>query len=348
MGTNGTVESVFKTAAQKQRHFAMGASYAIGLTEPIVLTLGPTTKGGSIAVSNNAPWHIGSVSKSFTSTLVMRLVERGELELDVPISDYLSEYRERMHDDWKACTLRQLLSHTSGLVANVPKLLVRRTYTDTSDQGRRTVLSALWDQPKAAETGTFMYSNVGYVLVGLVCEIVTGSTWEELILTEIATPLGFKSLGFGAPQQEGAPLGHQSILGFKRPVAAMKPASDNPKWMGPAGTIHLSMSDLTKWGQVHMKASSGDQASFLSKESCQVMQTPVAQNYGLGWVIETAGNDGLSVWHNGSNTMWYTVLRMFPERQIAIAISTNVFEPQPIDAVLQDLSSQLLTSGLHR
>lgn len=341
MNSPKAIEAAFKTAAQAQPQFALGVSYAIGSAEPVVFTSGPTRKGGSTAVAPDAPWHIGSVSKSFTSTLVMRFVERGLLDLDAPISEYLSAYQAQMHDDWKSCTLRQLLSHTSGLAANPPKALTRKTCMADSEIGRRTVLAAVWGHPKAAQAGQFLYSNLGYMLAGFVCEVAAQSSWEHLILKELAAPLGLQSLGFGAPAQKGAAFGHKSILGFKRPVDPSRPDSDNPQWMGPAGTIHMTLSDLVKWGQFHLQASRGDQTGLLSTQSCHIMQTPMAEAYGLGWVIETTDTQGQSIWHNGSNTMWYTVLRLFPERQIAIAISTNVFAPHRIDAVLNSLASQV-------
>ena len=336
-------EMVFNQAMQSRGMFAVSASYAIGESEPFVLTSGPTFKGGNIAVVNDARWHIGSVSKSFTATLVMRLVERGLLDLDQPVVTYLSELSADMHDDWKAATLRQLLSHTAGFIPNPPKLLKTQGIEQIALESRLTVLSELWGQPRKSEIGAFKYSNTGYLLAGFVAETITGKSWEELIITEIAKPLDLNSLGFGAPQERDAPLGHRGLPFFKRPVEPTDIKSDLPKWIGPAGTLHLSMSDLAKWGQTHIRAGQGKMQDFLSKESCQMMQTPGAGNYGLGWVIQPSVNMGPVVWHNGSNTMWYTVIHVVPERETVVAVATNVVSYFYINSLHKKLSLALMT-----
>lgn len=333
---------LFNDMALERPRFAISASYILGAGEPVVMTAGPTVKGGSVKTANDARWHIGSISKSFTSTLVMRLVERGELALDEPIERYLPAYRDSMHPDWKAPSLRHLLSHTAGLPANASRAIIHRTYNSHPREGRRAVLSAMWGKPPGGELGSFAYSNIGYVLAGLIIEEVTGTSWEEAILSEIAEPLSLSSLGFGAPQDIDEPRGHQSILGYKRPVSPEDVFSDNPKWMGPAGTIHLSMADLSKWGQVHISACSGRLSNFLTQESCRVMQSPISTDYGLGWVIQEAGTSETIVWHNGSNTMWYALLYLIPNKDIAVAVATNVYTPKRLDRLARELSVALI------
>lgn len=341
MAQDAEFETIFDRLAQADTRFAFGAAYAIGDAEPIVKTAGPTENGGAIMVADDARWHIGSISKTFTATLVMRLVDRGTLDLDVPIADYLPAYREAMHADWKASTLKALLSHTSGLPANATRSITRRTYADSPYDGRRHVLSAMWGEPLENEVGTFTYSNLGYVLAGVVIEELTGATWEELILSEIAEPFGLRSLGFGPPQEPGAPRGHRSILGFRRPVGPENLRSDNPSWMGPAGSIHLSMADLATWGQLHIRACKGQAPDLLTKLSCQTMQLPVKENYGLGWVIQARDNAGPVVWHNGSNTMWYAVLSLMPDKNTVVAVATNVHLSDRVDGVVRELSNML-------
>jgi CubicO group peptidase (beta-lactamase class C family) len=337
MAQEKSFSEAFHDFSEKHSRFAISASYALGEGEPVVMTAGPTVKNGSIMVPNDARWHIGSISKSFTSTLVMRLVEKGQLDLDAPIERYLSRYSDQMHSDWKAVSLRDLLSHTARMPSNAPGRITEETFDDEAFEGRRTVLAAMWDKPLKGEIGRFEYSNTGYVLAGLIIEEVTGQAWEDAIRTEIAQPFGLSSLGFGAPQETDAPRGHKSTFGFKSPVEPQELVSDNPKWMGPAGTIHLSMADLAKWGQLHTSACSGHQPEFLTQESCQIMQSPVSSDYGLGWVIQNSDKTGQVVWHNGSNTMWYAMLILVPDRNLVVATATNVFKPERIDELTQNL-----------
>lgn len=338
-------DDIFYAAAQANPQYALSMSYVVGQDAPVVMTSGPTVKGGSLAVANDARWHIGSISKSFTATLVMRLVDRGQLNLDAPIGQYLGRYTDDMHSDWQALTLRQLLSHTAGLPANASRRIMAATLEDQPYEGRRTVLSAMWRDGLDHDTGDFLYSNIGYVLAGVVVEEVLHTSWEAAILAEIGTPLGLSSLGFGAPLQPDDARGHRSVLGFKRPVNPQDQGADNPRWMGPAGTIHLSMADLARWGQIHMAACAGRLPDYLSQSGCQTMRTPVSADYGLGWVNQQTDPVGQVVWHNGSNTMWYAVLIVAPEHELTVALATNVDASARIEKLAQNMITALVQGG---
>lgn len=339
-----SVDEVFRNAAGDDPRFAIGAAYALNDNDPVVMTAGPTEKNGSVMVANDARWHLGSISKSFTSTLVMRLVEQGLLDLDAPIANYLPAYRDTMHPDWQAATLRQLLSHTSGLPRSAALPVILRTWDDPPYAGRRAALAETWDKPLKGEVGEFRYSNLGYVLVGIVTEEVTQSSWEDLILSQIAVPLGFTTLGFGPPTGVNDPWGHGSFvpLGGKNPNDPANLRSDNPRWFGPAGTIHLSMAELAQWGQVHLRACDGQLPKFLTQASCQTMQTPVSEEYALGWVILTRDDGERVVWHNGSNTKWYAELAIYSDRDIVVAAATNVHALRRVHGLLLGLRDALI------
>lgn len=323
--------------------FAVGASYIVGMDQPVVAVNGPTQSDGFVSVSNTAPWHIGSIGKSITATLVMRLVARGALDLDAPIGRFLPAYRDNMHPDWTSPSLRRLLSHTSGLPVAFPSELAQDIYNHDPKPGRRAALSAMWAEPVVGQVGHFAYSNVGYVLAGLVIEEVTGLSWESAIRMEIAEPLNLTSLGFGAPTEADAPRGHKNFLGLKRSVAPDDPVSDNPRWMGPAGTIHLSLADLAEWGRVHISACKGERPSFLSQSACQEMQTPVSEKYGLGWVILETEEWGHIVSHSGSNTMWHAALYIVPEKDVAVAAASNVHLGEQFEQLARDLTLSVIT-----
>lgn len=342
MADSKKIETIFESAVANAPQFAITAAYLAGDSEPVVLTAGPTAKGGRAPVSNSAPWHIGSITKSFTATLIMRLVDRRDLSLDAPISTYLPKYTEKMHVDWQTATLRQLLSHSAGLPANAPRKSFKSNLSLDPVQGRHVVLSELWAKPAPGAKGTFSYSNIGYVLAGIVAEEVTGQNWETLIKIEIADPLGFHSLGFGAPKQVDAARGHKNLMGFKTPSDPEKLTSDNPRWMGPAGTLHLSMAELVQWGKVHIQACRGELPNFLSEASCREMQTAIANDYGLGWVVSTNENAGPIFWHNGSNTMWYAIVTAFPEKDVVVAVATNIYAPARAEALMHEISAQLV------
>lgn len=307
---------------------AMGVGLSRGENPPEIFCEGPLWSGAEEQVGQDASWHIGSITKSMTSTLVMQQVDRGNLDLARPIGEYLTNVDE-VHHGWRAITLLQLLSHTGGLAANPPFGQFRKWRDLDSAIGRRRVLEEAWRKPPKFRTGTHRYSNLGYMLAGLVLEDVLKMPWEDIVLQHIAKPLGLTSLGFGAPTGQSDPKGHQKRFFRLRPMSRTDVASDNPRWLGPAGTIHMSMKDMLAYGRAHLNALQGAHPEFLSQDSSMRMQTPASQNYALGWVIEKD-----IVWHNGSNTMWYALLMIDPESDTVFAATQNaMMRTQKIDAL---------------
>ncbi|WP_217358760.1 serine hydrolase [Thalassococcus sp. S3] len=342
------VETLFHQAAEAHPHFALGCAFADASGHMTVLAKGPRRKGGDARVATDAHWHIGSITKSVTATLVMKLVERGLLDLDTPIEEVLTQDAGQMHADWRDCTLRHLLSHSAGIQANPSRRQLLAKSSGDLTRDRREVLASFWTQPMRGKPGTFTYSNLGYMLAGLATEEVTGQAWSALVKSEIAEPLGLTSLGFGAPTGAGDPWGHSSILGFKRAVDPMGDGvTDNPPWLGPAGTLHSALPDLLSWGQMHLRAASGQEIEgFISPESARIMQAEILESYGLGWVIQS-GNEtiGPTVWHNGSNTMWYALLILSPVHDLTLALTTNVYQATRMDALAREMMTALIESG---
>jgi len=341
-------ETRAERAALAAPKYALGVAYGKGAGAPTTLTFGTLNSGSDTPVSADASWHIGSISKSFTASLIMRLVERNVLSLDAPIAQYLPEDRANMHADWQALTLRSLLSHTSGLPANAPRSAFLVRTAEDLHTVRRDVLSTVWSKELTGAPGTHLYSNLGYVVAGFVAEEVTSKTWEDLIQSEIADTLGLNSLGFGAPVEPGAAWGHRNFILFERPIPPDSKGADNPPWLGPAGTIHLSLTDLVRWGQAHLAACKGEMPLFLSAASCMDMQTAVAEDYGLGWVVTTTEDGAPQLWHNGSNSMWYAMLMLLPEQDLVLAATTNVFDAKRIDRLVRDMREDLMGAADQR
>lgn len=302
---------------------AVTAGYADGAGAPVVLVHGPRQRGGATPVPPGAAWHIGSITKTMTAVLLMRLAEQGVLEFDAPLSELLPG--AELHPDWQALTLTQILSHTAGLPPNATRAQMQAAYGDDLTAARQAILSAHWGQPLPGKPGRYRYSNLGFILAGYIAEEQTGRPWQELILTEIAAPLGLRSVGFGAPDGPGDPRGTRGLL-RPRPVAPEAPYSDNPAWLGPAGTVHMSLEDLLRWGQANMQACRGERPAFLSAQGCQRLHQPVSRTYGLGWenaALKLQGEDLSVQGHSGSNTLWITHLFYAPERDLVLALSMN-------------------------
>lgn len=272
-------------------------------------------------------WHIGSITKSVTATMIARMVERGELNWDTTIGDVLGDSFD-VSESWRSITIAQLLTHTSGAPSSFrpPFSYLFRTYHEGAElsEARRTLVEKFIKKNPITPAGSqFAYSNGGFLIAGVMAEKLTGLSWEDLIRREIFAPLDLKTGGFGHPQDPknelGQPKGHKKRLGF------MHTTDDDPvNLIGPAGSIHMSMEDLLKYANDHLLGEAGG-GKLLKAETYQKLHTPVLDNYAFGWVISSTEEwaNGPVIWHNGSNGYWYALLAIVPSSNTVIAITSN-------------------------
>jgi CubicO group peptidase (beta-lactamase class C family) len=166
--------------------------------------------GSGMLVTQVDRWHIGSITKSMTATLVARLVESGRLSWDQTLESALGETAPQMRAEYKGVTLRHLLSHRSGLPAHIPLpelLRFSRDSVDARGERRAYAQTALAMTPEGAPGAKFVYSHSGYVVAGLMIERELGVPWEVALERYIFQPLRLHSAGFGAPHKSANPLG---------------------------------------------------------------------------------------------------------------------------------------------
>jgi CubicO group peptidase (beta-lactamase class C family) len=283
--------------------------------------------GDTTEVTTNDLWHVGSITKSFTSALVGKFVERKELSWTSTLGDLLGPSRA---GKFAPVTLVNLLSHRAGLPPNVPPALgaeLRTSSRAVTEQRQRIADAILAGDPASAPGERYLYSNLDYIVAGAILETKTGRSWEELVRSEVLVPLELTSVGFGAPGTAAAltqPRGHRQPA---RPGAALvpiePPAADNPPYLGPAGTMHMTITDLARWGQEHLRGERGVDGLLRADTFRRLHEPPQADAiYALGWVVRKEG-DHRVIWHNGSNTLWYAMVAFDPDGDLGIAIATN-------------------------
>jgi CubicO group peptidase (beta-lactamase class C family) len=172
-----------------------------------------------------------------------------------------------------------------------------------------------------------IYSNQGYAVAGAMLERVSGKSWETLTRERLFEPLGMKSAGFGAPgdaKKLDQPWGHALVEGRVQPVSP-GPLADNPAAIGPAGTVHCSIGDIARYAGWHAR-SLRTTARILGPASFTQLHTaPAGSDYAMGWVVtQRAWAGGTTLTHNGSNTMWYTVMWLAPGKDLAFVAATNI------------------------
>jgi CubicO group peptidase (beta-lactamase class C family) len=262
-------------------------------------------------------WHLGSITKSMTATLVAVLAEKGAISWDDTVGQ---SFRPSAYD---AATYRHLLSHRAGLQANIPGpelLAYPRQEADARASRQKFALKALSQKPAHALGTAELYSNNGYVIAGAMLESKLGAPWETLIQEHLFKPLGIASAGFGAPgtaRLADQPVGHaKAMLSDKRtPYWPDGKVTDNPAVLGPAGRVHMRLSDVLVYLAAHR-----DRGVLLKPESWAILHTPpFGGSYAMGWEVRSDG----SLWHNGSNTLWYAEVSVDPGKGVVAVAAVN-------------------------
>jgi CubicO group peptidase (beta-lactamase class C family) len=281
---------------------------------------------GSARVTTTDQWHIGSITKSMTATLAALLVEDGLITWDTRPIDVWPQMASTIHAGFRDTTLRQLLSHSSGMKRDDEFGPAEDSAAGTLVQKRLAWAEELLSQRPEFTAGTYSYSNVGYVVAGAMLETRAQTPYEALLTTRVFLPLGMTHSGFGAPGTAGAldqPLGHYSRSSGFDPVP-VGPGADNLLALGPAGRVHVTLDDFAAYLQAHLSGEQGT-PGLLTTDSFRTLHTPVAGSYAMGWeVVPTfavLGSSGFG--HNGTNLRWFAVAWFSPAADAGVFVATN-------------------------
>lgn len=304
---------------------SIAAAAVVGGEVQAAGAVGVRKRGDDTPVTVNDKYHIGSCTKAMTATLAGILVERKLLSWETQLREVFPEMT--MHPACKRITLRQLLSHFSGLTgftdieAEDPELVeivFGVSGTPMSDRLEVIVPALLSREPRTQPGTAFDYSNLGYVVAGAVLEKLTQTPFETLLQKEIFAPLELSSAGFGAPGTLGKvdqPYGHSPES------VEPGPDADNPPVLSPAGRAHMSILDFARHAAFHLTG----EPRLVSRTTLDLLHTPLEGAFALGWgVVETEWAGGLALTHAGSNGMFYTVIGVVPPKNLAVVCACNL------------------------
>jgi CubicO group peptidase (beta-lactamase class C family) len=283
-------------------------------------------KSGEKAVVTMADhFHIGSCTKAMTATLAGIYIDEGRLRWDTTIAEALPDLKGKMHADYEAVTVEQLLHNRGGLSTSPPAKAWERAWQEKGslvEQRSEFIAAALADKPQATPGKEMIYSNQGYTIVGAMLERIERKPWEQIVTEKLFRPLQMKSAGFGYPGAKGKltqPWGHTRQKSINSPAQ-----SDNPPVISAAGRVHCSLDDFAKFAQLHLGVPTVPQ--LLKPDTLKRLHTPPAGGeYACGWVVvDRPWAGGKAIMHNGSNNLWYAVMWLAPNKQFAVISVTNV------------------------
>ncbi|GAA1820713.1 serine hydrolase [Actinomadura chokoriensis] len=321
-----------RLAALAERHRVPGASLGIlrlgdGRDDEIAeAAYGVLNKDTGVEATTDSVFQIGSITKVWTATVVMQLVEEGLLDLDAPVVEVLPELRLADRDAAKNVTMRHLLTHTSGIDGDV--------FTDTGrgDDCLEKYTAVLADVAQNHPLGaTWSYCNAGFSLAGRVIERLTGTTWDEAVRARLFEPLGLRRT-ITLPEEA---LLHRTAVGHVSPGGAeprRAPVWQLPRSIGPAGLIGASAADVLAFARLHLTGGlAPGGARLLSEEGTAAMAARHAElpdtrtlgdSWGLGW-IRDAWDGRRLIGHGGSTIGQNAYLQLLPDAGLAVVLLTN-------------------------
>ncbi|HUQ69041.1 MAG TPA: serine hydrolase domain-containing protein [Planctomycetaceae bacterium] len=324
-----------------QKHNVPGLAAAVVQSGETVAVgvAGVRTRGKPEKIAAADRIHIGSDTKAMTAMLCGILVDEGKLKWDQTLGETFPEMKKSMHSVYHNVTLEQLLTHRSGAPGDLTKdelwgKLWQHKGTPTNAR-KLLVQSVTSKAPEAAPGGNYIYSNAGYAIAGHMAEKVTNKSWEDLMREKIFRPLGMTTAGFGPPgtrAKNDQPRGHKADGSHVEPG----PGADNPVGIGPAGIVHCSIEDWSRFVAANLPSA---KTKLVKPETLVKLHTPAPgePKYAMGWMIADgqpwAGGPALT--HAGSNTMWYAVAWLAPGKDFAVLVACNQAHPVACnDAVL--------------
>ena len=283
---------------------------------------------GGEAPTPQTPFFIGSLTKSFTATAVMQLVEAGKIELDAPIQHYLPWFRVADPEVSAEITVRQLLNQTSGLptMAGLINLANTDNRPDAAELQARALSSLVVKRPVGAK---FEYSNLNYNVLGLIIEAVSGETYAEYIQHHIFNPLGMchSYTSKETAKQDNLAVGHRFWFGV--PIAVPDPLV--PSGSLSSGQLISSVEDMAHYLIAHLNEGCFGGEQILSRQGIDELHHPAAEIiemgksygfYAMGWISQVSGESRI-VSHSGIVPDFGAFMALLPEQNKAIILLVN-------------------------
>ena len=330
--TSAVLEQAIET--ERQRFGVPGVAVAVVRGDEVLVSrgFGHRDLAHDLAVTDRTLFAIGSSTKAFTAALCGALVDDGKLEWDRPVRQYLP--RLRLYDKvaGELLTVRDMLSHRSGL----PRHDI--LWYGNADLRREDMVERVGHlQPNKSFRELWQYNNIMYVIAGYLAGELMGCTWEEAVRRRLLEPLGMGDTNFGIEDSERS-------ADHSRPYAIIDGAPVEVPFLsaelcGPAGSINSSIADMTRWVLAHVNGGVVDGVPVISASALKQLHAPTmvlpvdseeslwpeAGNiaYALGWFVQNYR--GHRVLHHGGNINGFSAMvSLLPSQRAGVVTLTNV------------------------
>ena len=281
----------------------------------------------------NTIFDIGSNTKQFTATGILKLYEMGKLQLENPLKLYF----EHLPNDKQNITIHQLLAHTSGLVD-----AIGNDFDETSqDEFFKQVFSS---QLLSDPGQQYSYSNIGYSILGRIIELVVQEEYEAFLNKHLFAPAGMKQTGYLLPKWDSIHISrsyNRGVLDHESPIFKYKKNGEISWHLKANGGINSTQNDMLLWYKA-LKSN-----TIISNESFEKLTTPYANypgselSYGYGWTIKQLENNLKRIAHNGSNGAYAHTVIWFPEEDWFISYATNA-NSEEVEYIAYEVAKMLL------
>ena len=302
-----------------------------------VAAVGERAIGSGVGVTVDDAYHLGSMSKSFTATVLGKLVELGEIGWDTTLGDAFPEVQ--MRPEFRSVTLEMLLTHRAGFSANVEDRAIYAGSSDWNVIRQRYLVAALSTAPAYPPGRVVAYANTGYVIASLMAERSSGMGWQALVRRNVYEPLAMKSCTFGT---SFPPLSNPHPHGWNGSVTVpLEPLIENgnPPVLDGADNVRCSLADLGKYLAAHLSGERGADGILKAATFKELHRSRANGGQGVymafGWLVFSNGE----LWHNGSNTLNYSEMALYPQQNIAVAVATNA--PVELNKSVQEAMEEI-------
>lgn len=273
---------------------------------------GTLNKDTGVEATPDSLFQIGSVTKVWTATLLMRQIERGRLTLDTPVAEVLPEFRVADPEVTKTVTVRHLLSHTSGIDGDL--------FLDTGrgDDCVEKYVEACADLAQNHPLGaTQSYCNSGFSIAGRILEKLEGKRWDDVLREQIIEPLGLTHT-WTLPEDVlrfRAAMGH--VDGRTAPVWGLMRSA------GPAGLICSRPADVVAFARAHLEGGLLDDPRAMWEPQIDIPNPyALGKQWGIGWILDEW--DGHQVISHGGNTIGqHAMLWAVPDTGTIVCVTAN-------------------------